>query len=1328
MNSLRASEHGIQLIDQARRKKRWTKTAEIWCDQGFTSRSTLNRFWAKHPIRQDAFVTICHAVGVNWIDVVEPEDVEDDGQNKLIEGKNGDRYSPLNAPLLHRTQQQHDFGDAPEANVIYGRQDELSRLKHWVVQDRCRLLLLLGMGGMGKTTLAAKLARTLDEDVDFVIWRSLGNAPPVSELLSDMISFLSQHQESALSASLDSQIRRLVHYLKTSRCLLVLDNVESLLEGGDRTGRYRNGYEGYGQLFKVIGDTPHQSCLVLTSREQPNGLTAVEGEHLPVRCLYLSGIQTVGGQALFMDKGHFTGSTDDWQTVIQHYAGNPLALKIVASAIRDFFNRDLSQFLEFVQHSPCLFDDIDDVLSKQFQRLTPLEQSIMYWLAINREPISFQDLWQDYKQNVPMGELLQSLVSLQRRALIEQVVPRTNPYTSESSPYSESIPTDQSTFIVNGHRAHENPIDRYRVKNPAPNPGVRFTQQPVVMDYVTHCLIEQVCEELTTQTTKWLRSHALMKAQTKDYVRNAQVRLILHPIIEHLIKRIGSRNSVVDSLTQMLVHGRSHPSQLPSPSVAPSTSSSPYLSLFPGTLAAPSFTLAPTPLALDPLEAEFPASYEPSRTQYLSGNLINLLQQLNTDFNGLDLSNLQIWQANFQGINLHHVNLSNADVAGSIFTETLGNILSVTFSSDGQVLATGDSTGDVSLWRVADGRKLFICQGHINWVWSVTFSPDNQTIASGSSDHTIRLWDVNTGDCLQVLAGHKGPIWSVEFSPLGDCLVSGSEDQTIKCWNPVNGECLQTFSGHAHWVRSVSISADGTQVASGSEDHTVKIWDMATGHCSQTIQENHRVWSVAFSPNDQLLASSSDTSVHLWDLETGDCRYQLKGHKNWVRFVTFCPEGRFLASASEDHTVKIWNSQTGHCCYTLQGHSNWVRSVAFSPDRQTLSTGSGDHTIKMWDIHTGQCIRTLQGYTNRMRTVALGTDSHTLVSGHDDHHVRIWNVKTGACTRQLRGHTNSVCSVAISPDDSILASASEDQTIRLWSLETGQCLRILRGHTNRIWSVAFTADQMRLVSGSEDQTIRVWDIGTGQCLHVLHGHTSWICSVATGSSHVNSSSVEQGDTVERGAIASGSYDQTIKIWSLSTGRCIRTLSGHDNWVWTVAFSPNGQLIATGSGDHTVKVWEVATGQCLQTLYGHDSRVWAVTFNSNGQTLASCSSDHTIKLWDVTTGECRRTLDGHTNLVWSIAFSADSRTLVSGSQDETIKQWDVETGQCLQTLRSARPYEGLNITGIRGLTDAQKQTLQILGAIAIFHGKSDRHQSKQQHLSLSSSPERNAEVS
>ncbi len=148
----------------------------------------------------------------------------------------------------------------------------------------------------------------------------------------------------------------------------------------------------------------------------------------------------------------------------------------------------------------------------------------------------------------------------------------------------------------------------------------------------------------------------------------------------------------------------------------------------------------------------------------------------------------------------------------------------------------------------------------------------------------------------------------------------------------------------------------------------------------------------------------------------------------------------------------------------------------------------------------------------------------------------------------------------------------------------------------------------------------------------------------------------------------------------------------------MTFSPDGKTLASGSNDQTVRLWEVSSGRCLTTLHGHANRVSSVAFSPDGKLLASCSSDQTIRLWEVSSGQYLTTLQGHVNLVYALTFSPDGKLLASGNYDGTIDLWDLHTRMWLRTLRSDRPYERMNITQVKGLTEAQKATLKTLGAI------------------------------
>ncbi len=406
-----------------------------------------------------------------------------------------------------------------------------------------------------------------------------------------------------------------------------------------------------------------------------------------------------------------------------------------------------------------------------------------------------------------------------------------------------------------------------------------------------------------------------------------------------------------------------------------------------------------------------------------------------------------------------------------------------------------------------------------------------------------------------------------------------------------------------------------------------------------------------------------------------------------VSSVAFSPDGKLLATGDMNGVVILWDISSKRKILTCKGHSKPVNSVVFSTDGQILASGSGDQTIRLWNIPSGECFHTLYGHTSWVNSVAFSTDGQTLASGSDDQTIRLWNISSGKCFHTLygqHGHTGWVNSVAFSVDGQTLASGSDDQTIRLWNISSGECFYTLHGYTSWVYSVAFSADGQTLASGSSDQTIRLWNISSGECFHTLYGHTGCIRSVAFSN--------------DGQILASGSNDQTIRLWNIPSGECFYTLHGHTDLVRSVAFSVDGQTLASGSDDQTIRLWNIPSGECFHTLHGHTSWVRSISFSHDGQTLASGSDDQTIRLWNISSGECFHTLHGHTSWVYSVAFSADGQTLASCSDDSTTKIWNIETGECLKTLRNDRPYEKMNITGVKGLTEVEITSLKALGAV------------------------------
>lgn len=322
-----------------------------------------------------------------------------------------------------------DWGDAPDIVPFYGRNEELRTLEKWIVQDRCRLVGLFGMGGIGKTALSVKLVTQIQGEFQYIIWRSLRYTPPIEEFLGELIQSLTRQQDIKVSDNFNSCILQLLAWLRTHRCLLVLDNIETIMASGDGaeypqsylSGGYLPEYEGYGQLLKCLGETNHQSTILLTSREKLKEIAAIEGQFIPIRSMVLTGLSTYSVQDIFRIKGDFLGSDEEWRVLVEHYGGNPFALKIVAGTIQDLFDSSLPNFIENLPYCTSVIGDIRYLLASQIERLSDLEKQVIYWLSIERKSVSFAELRAYFVPQVSLANLVEALTSLERRCLLEKV-------------------------------------------------------------------------------------------------------------------------------------------------------------------------------------------------------------------------------------------------------------------------------------------------------------------------------------------------------------------------------------------------------------------------------------------------------------------------------------------------------------------------------------------------------------------------------------------------------------------------------------------------------------------------------------------------------------------------------------------------------------------------------------------------------------------------------------------------------------------------------------------------------------------------------------------
>ncbi|CBN58189.1 MULTISPECIES: NB-ARC domain-containing protein [Kamptonema] len=308
-----------------------------------------------------------------------------------------------------------DLSDAPDSNIFYNRTSELTTLKQWIVEDRTRLITILGLSGIGKTALAIQLIEQIKTEFDYIIYRSLHNTPTLQTLETNLIQFLSRGgapvpapEERATTGGLP-----LLEYLRSYRCLVILDDVQMIFSSGQLAGNYQPGYENYGTFFKQLAESSHHSCLILLSWEKPREIVALESQNQACRTLQLNGLGTEA-QEILREKGLL--EPERWLELIDIYQGNPSWLNIVGAMIQDLFNGSVSELLSY---DTLFLGDLEPLLQQHFHRLSDSEKKVMSWLASEVEPIEISK--STVNLELSPSELLKNVQSLGRRCLIKKI-------------------------------------------------------------------------------------------------------------------------------------------------------------------------------------------------------------------------------------------------------------------------------------------------------------------------------------------------------------------------------------------------------------------------------------------------------------------------------------------------------------------------------------------------------------------------------------------------------------------------------------------------------------------------------------------------------------------------------------------------------------------------------------------------------------------------------------------------------------------------------------------------------------------------------------------
>lgn len=1036
-----------------------------------------------------------------------------------------------------------------DVSDFLGRDQELNKLRAWMVTEQCRLVMLWGLAGIGKTFLAAAVAQQVRGDFDICCYIPLIAEVRPETLLGALASGLGADKS---APSWDWVLQRLAE----KRCLVILDSGEYLFAADQLAGAYRLECGEIQAFMQRAAEHQHRSCLVWIGQEKPQPLAQLEGGR--VRSHHLQGFSPGEARSFLGLRGEFLGDVTEWQQLVERYGGSPQVLKGVAGTILEVYRGELKRFL-----AEPPWECGDEELSS-LARLTAPERELLSWLALAQEPISFQSL-QQTMLNPPTMDVVQSLLARGLSQICDG---------SGSAIVLTVAPSVRTAVLSQMLRTARQEVDSEKydllqwlplVWTSAPE-RVQALQQQALLHPLTVYLRQQFADE-TALTDKLRRLHQQVRSQFLDCPGYAVGNLI------HLCQQLDIGLGGIDFSQLAVWHANLRQGGIQGANFSQAQFNHTLFAMALGRDPVTAFSHDGQLLAIGDHDGRL------LLWDLQAGKLSRVLvEESQLPIRALAFSPDREWLA----VGGEDGRLSlwslNATYAPEELSDHAVAIKSLVFSPDGIWLAAGDEQGGLRIWDLASGTCRHHLEEHRRPIHNLQVSARGDKLVSCCEDQLACLWDPLSGSLMaQYHGASSAGIHTVGFTQLGDqqlaCVV-GYAEQCLGIWELQTSRPRWILPTEMAMLLAVELSPDGRYLACSHYDGTVTVWDIQGRQQRFTFNGfASPVWTLAFSPDSCLLITTSDYSVRIWDLSRGDCLRRLSSLRYPVSSLTFSHDGSQVVTGHDDGRVRLWQLNLAGTfarrLHSLKGHSRDVRTVAASLDGRWLASSDG-MSLRLWSRTTGECLRNLSEAA--VVAITFSPDGRWLLGGGEDGCLRAWPLEGEGLAVTFEGHQSAISALAVSPDGTLLASGSRDRTLRLWDLTNGRELGASEAHSGYFSDLSFSPDGTCLLSASSDGCVHWW-----QQLPSLALAGSW--------QHPDAQIVYKvlHEAPNQMTAITTSDTRTLEAWSIQENQQTALFKGHTQEIWQVRISADLRRLASASLDEEIRIWDLISGNCEQIL-------------------------------------------------------------------------------------------------------------------------------------------------